>query len=435
MLLLRASLQWEIGYWGNFAGLYCGSGRCIIEIEDQGNINNTTVVLGHESYRDGVEGIDNITETRQAAKAHTQMAIRMSMDGKSLSYNEVLNRDVFEYIKENSKNGNKGSFNGYVDKNYDSSADYWKLTDDGKLFFDGRATVTDAKTGEVLISLERLGMDDDSDYTTSLMKILGIDAAIANKLIDNMFNQLYHFFNPMIQLGYNYETNKVTGLQANEYLNALLYSLDRENLKTLDRVTDKDFKEMGTAEQLEYLKRQVVVGGALGGEDRAGMAKALRDIKGLHNSTILSNLFYGDNPTWLEKIFNPQAQSIAGDFDFMNNNLRDFLNLDDDGYDYYIHKISASSWSVNFGKDYHLDPIYVGEWPNQQKNNILKLNHDDGREIVFGRFDRKSTWKHLVTDDHYRGTYNYGHKFGFLPGTVHNRFDMAPYDRKYPSPK
>jgi hypothetical protein len=93
----------------------------------QGNIYNTAVILGHESYRDGVEGIDNITETRQAVLAHTRMAINMSRDGKSLSYNKVLNRDIFEYLKANSKNGNKGSFNGYVDENYDSSKDFWKV--------------------------------------------------------------------------------------------------------------------------------------------------------------------------------------------------------------------------------------------------------------------------------------------------------------------
>jgi hypothetical protein len=314
---------------------------------------------------------------------------------------------------------------------YDSSGDYWKLTDGGRLIFDGKATVTDAETGEVLISLERLGMDDDSDYTTSLMRILGLDEAMTNKLIDNMFTQVsYSEPEAMMQLGYNYVINRVTGLQANEYLNALLYSLDRENLKTLDSVTDKDFKEMGTAEQLEYLKRQVVVGGALLGEDRGGVAQALREIKGLHNGAILSDLFYGDRPTWLEKIFNPQAQFIAGDFDFMNNNLRDFLNLDDNGSDYYIYEQLASGWPGNPGKDYHLDPRYAGEPPNQQKNNIIKLNRSDGREIVFGRVGEGQPW-YLVIDDRYRGTYNYGHKFGFMPGTVHNRFDMAPYFQKY----
>jgi superoxide dismutase len=61
----------------------------------------------------------------------------------------VLARDVFEYLKANSKNGNKSDFNDYVDENYDSSEDFWKLTEDGSLRFDGDGWLKDSNGNQI----------------------------------------------------------------------------------------------------------------------------------------------------------------------------------------------------------------------------------------------------------------------------------------------
>jgi flagellar motor component MotA len=85
------------------------------------------VVLGHEAYRDGIVSLDNNLETQRAVLGHTEMAIRMVMDGQMMAFNDNLLKDIVEYFYSN---GNLDLFNAYVDNNYDSSGDYWRLVKD-----------------------------------------------------------------------------------------------------------------------------------------------------------------------------------------------------------------------------------------------------------------------------------------------------------------
>jgi hypothetical protein len=96
-------------------------------------VYNNAIQLQHESYRDGVKGGGQAGETVQAARAHTEMALRMFKSGEQLDLTENLIRDMVEYV-----NGDSSSFNAYVDNNYDSSGDYWKLvkTEDGRWKWD-----------------------------------------------------------------------------------------------------------------------------------------------------------------------------------------------------------------------------------------------------------------------------------------------------------
>jgi len=81
------------------------------------------VTLGHEAYRDGIVKDDNYLETRTATFAHTEMAIRMIQGGYlSLFNNDDLRKDIVAY------QAGGDFFNNYVDNNYDSSGDFWKLT-------------------------------------------------------------------------------------------------------------------------------------------------------------------------------------------------------------------------------------------------------------------------------------------------------------------
>jgi murein DD-endopeptidase MepM/ murein hydrolase activator NlpD len=122
-------------------------------------------VLGHEAYRDGVVTDDNYLETRTATAAHTEMAIRMIRDGQSLSIlNDNLIKDVIAYSQ------NTDAFNAYVDSNYDSSADYWKLMRDGTLVNNNSGWLVDEE-GRFIRNAdgERIGADE---IETGLLNIL-----------------------------------------------------------------------------------------------------------------------------------------------------------------------------------------------------------------------------------------------------------------------
>jgi hypothetical protein len=82
------------------------------------------VALGYEAYRDGIVTDDNYLETRDAAWGHTEMALRMIQDGQDLAINDNLARDLVAYL---TTGGDRDKFDAYVDENYDSSGDFWKL--------------------------------------------------------------------------------------------------------------------------------------------------------------------------------------------------------------------------------------------------------------------------------------------------------------------
>jgi hypothetical protein len=108
-------------------------------------------ILGHEAYRDGVVGEENYLETRIATNAHTEMAIRMLQGGYKLEIDGNLSKDLNAYVNAN---GNADLFNAYVDSNYNSSADYWRLVqrEDGSfgVQYDGNHSLLD-ENGNILV--------------------------------------------------------------------------------------------------------------------------------------------------------------------------------------------------------------------------------------------------------------------------------------------
>jgi hypothetical protein len=166
----------------------------------------------------------------------------------------------------------------------------------------------------------------------------------------------------------------------------------------------------GVTEQAKYLIQNYLEGDAMTGEAKGGQAAWLRGLSGNFN---LGDLF-GINPC------------------FMNEDLRDFLNLKEDGTDTYQHdQVAAdnSGWQLNIGKDFHLDPEYTGE-PADPSKIEKYVNPTDGREVVFGSHDQKN-W-YVVTTDLYKGTYNYGNPFNILPWMDHYKYDMLPYFKQFP---
>jgi hypothetical protein len=96
------------------------------------------------------------------------MARKSNLSWEELSQNENLVRDLIAY------NMGMDFFNSYVDGNYDSSADYWKLTREGNLEYDGFATLRDAE-GNILRSYREMGLDSIDDIEGALLWLLNVD--------------------------------------------------------------------------------------------------------------------------------------------------------------------------------------------------------------------------------------------------------------------
>ena len=162
----------------NLSGYYSGMSE-----EDQMFL---AVILGHEAYRDGIVTDDNYLETRSATQAHTEMAIRMILSGENGFADQNLAKDIMAYF---AANGDINAFNAYVDGNYDSSADYWKLTREGNLEYDGLATLRDAN-GEIIRAYTEMGLSSIYDVEGALLWLLNIDrnnsagVEMARKMMD-----------------------------------------------------------------------------------------------------------------------------------------------------------------------------------------------------------------------------------------------------------
>ena len=169
------------------------------------------------------------------------------------------------------------------------------------------------------------------------------------------------------------------------------------------KYTDPDGRIQNvTQEQMDHLRNEYNKAKDLTGADKGAAAANLR------------KYIKETNPN-LEGLFNM-------DPNFMNGDLRDFLNLNDDGTaNYNEDKLSTKDgWNVNDSNTFHKDPNY---------KNITKYENEDGREIIFG--DNLLTGKReQINSDTYRGTYNYApgnwENFG-----KHGSYDVAPWAGKH----
>jgi RHS repeat-associated protein len=160
----------------------------------------------------------------------------------------------------------------------------------------------------------------------------------------------------------------------------------------------KDFKKMNVQEQLSFLKTEV--SSVTEGSTSAGT-------KSFYMRTQLKKFMN------LEDLFN----SRDGDEKFMNEDLRDFLNIKEDGSDYIISDMSGNGWKRL-------------KWPaDSEHQNIqnggrnIKFVNEDGREAIF---DSKGNF---IKDTIDKGTFNYG-KPNWYPASTHGRYDMKPFFRQ-----
>ena len=156
-----------------------------------------------------------------------------------------------------------------------------------------------------------------------------------------------------------------------------------------------------------FLKKeyQSVQGDEHSNLDRGAKASEMRELR---NSMTLGKLFKQDE-------------------DFMNGDLRDFLNLKEDGtMNYSIDDVKGKAarkagWTelCSIGSQYHQSE--AGD--NNQLN--AKFVNKDGREVVIG-YDRNVSSAYPD-----KGTFNYknGNIFSSILWGGHNLYDIKPYDR------
>ena len=183
--------------------------------------------------------------------------------------------------------------------------------------------------------------------------------------------------------------------------NPLKYT-DPNGLYSEDEI--KAFSKSSGEEQMCFLKKEYnsVQGENCSDADRGSKAAEMRDLR---DSMKLGKLFKQDE-------------------NFMNGELRDFLNLKEDGtmnYDLKKDLTINNGWEelCSIGSQYHQS--------NAGDNNHLnaKFVNKDGREVVIGRTGEIST---SYPD---KGTFNYvnGDILSSILWGGHNLYDMKPYDR------
>ena len=153
-----------------------------LDMNNQNSVFDAIVTLSHEARRDGTAGSESsqTRETRRAVGSHVDSVDRLIKDfGTDFLFG---NTEMFKDYVNYKKYGNE-----YVDGAYDSSADYWKLTTDGRFlndndadlyltnedgeYMDANGNVVDKDNAVKLIDTET------SSISQALIQYVGMDRA------------------------------------------------------------------------------------------------------------------------------------------------------------------------------------------------------------------------------------------------------------------
>ena len=162
---------------------------------------------------------------------------------------------------------------------------------------------------------------------------------------------------------------------------------------------DVAFKDMNAKDQMSYLKNEFAKGMKAEGNDRGKIAS---DLRGLRDQMKLDGLFKND-----EK--------------FMNGDLRDFLNLKEDGtMNYKMSDLTKEKgWTEmsSVGSQYHQT--------NTNGTLNAKFVNEDGREVVINSNNE------VIKNYPDKGTFNYvnGNMGSSILFGGHKLYDMDPYER------
>jgi hypothetical protein len=191
----------------------------------------------------------------------------------------------------------------------------------------------------------------------------------------------------------------------------LLYLIDP--METNIRQVRNSFPMLSPSEQMEYLHTKYNEGMRKNGRDRGWVAK---DLRNLRSQMKLNGLFNINEP-------------------FMNVELREFLNLNENGEDIYtLRDMETSGWSEtsSWGSRFHQNKaektrVTLRNYRRNIRHIYTRLNakftHTDGREAVFNYKEE------YVTELIDRGTYNYRNVY---PNpSDHQTYDVAPYKKRF----
>jgi RHS repeat-associated protein len=158
------------------------------------------------------------------------------------------------------------------------------------------------------------------------------------------------------------------------------------------------------SEQLNYLREYLSDTVNMSPQEKADAAAILRDDINNSGRYDIDGLMTG----------------VDGNEQFMNEDLRDFLNTSDTGLPYTHEDMRGKDWSWDF----------IGDREHQNNTGSernRKYKNTDGREAVFMKVGKNWVLSNDALD---KGTFNYSLS-GFLPGSKHGRWDMSPYYRQF----
>ncbi|MBQ7367275.1 MAG: hypothetical protein IJW57_08635 [Spirochaetaceae bacterium] len=165
--------------------------------------------------------------------AHTRMALRMLGDGKAIQMTESLDMDITAY-KLSQHLGDESIFAGYVAGNYDASADYWKLMDDGMHKLDG------IRAGEVIGRMGNTGANSTGAHAH--MSINGRGDLFAEKFNQSFYKDFFQADDYALYLS-GYETKSFSdNLQL--WNNVKKFSEQRPDLLNFDDFKEQHFNEV-----------------------------------------------------------------------------------------------------------------------------------------------------------------------------------------------
>ena len=161
------------------------------------------------------------------------MALRMLGDGKAIQMTENLATDITAY-KLSQHLGDESIFAGYVAGNYDASADYWKLMDDGMHKLDG------IRAGEVIGRMANTGANSTGVHAH--MSINGRGDLFAEKFNKSIYtNHLKPDAYALYMSGYK---SKIFSGNLQLWDNVREFSEQRPDLLNFDDFKEQHFNEV-----------------------------------------------------------------------------------------------------------------------------------------------------------------------------------------------
>ena len=168
-----------------------------LNMDDKDSLD-LAVLMSHEAFRDGVTGsaTEQEIETAKAALAHMSIGATLAKTYGGSSLNEFNRKEAEEY-QEALETGDWSKVGMAVGK-YDSSADYWKLMDDGSIVWDGEKDLTDendniirkylGEGGNTAALADHLGLSEDE--ARQLIVSAGIDDYKNGTFVDSDGNDV-----------------------------------------------------------------------------------------------------------------------------------------------------------------------------------------------------------------------------------------------------